>query len=166
MLPPTNRKFTGPLVMSIKELEEQIIQFKHQQPFRPFEVELLDGRVIKIRQPNLSINETGAAYLSSDEGIVNFDFDEVRCFHPQSKIDEANAMKTQEFEGQIIELIHKKPFRPFAVEMEDGRIIEIRRPSVVINGGGAGYISEDYDIEDFELDEVRNVHPLKRKAKR
>lgn len=152
--------------MNIKELEEQIIRFKHQKPFRPFEVELLDGRVIKVKRPNLSIDSTGTGYLSDDEGIVDFEFAEVRCCRPWSKIDEANAMKTLEFEERIIEFIHKQPFRPFAVEIADGRIIEIRRPSVVINGGGATYLSKDYDIEDFEFDQIQSVHPLKRKAKR
>lgn len=76
------------------------------------------------------------------------------------------AMKTQEFEEQIIEFIHQKPFRPFAVVMSDGRIIEVRRPSVVINGGGATYLSEDYEIEDFEFDEIQSVSPLRRRAKR
>ena len=67
--------------MSIKELEEQIIQRKHQKPFRPFEVELLDGRVIKIRKPNLMIDHTGAGFFTDDE-IVDFEFNEVRCFRP------------------------------------------------------------------------------------
>ena len=68
--------------MSARELEEQIIQFKHQKPFRPFEVELLDGRVIKVRRPNLCINETGAGFLSDQEGIVDFNFAEVRSLRP------------------------------------------------------------------------------------
>ena len=68
--------------MKIQELEEQIIQLKHQKPFRPFEVELLDGRVIKVRKPNLMIDHTGAGFFSNKEGIVDFEFDEVRCFRP------------------------------------------------------------------------------------
>lgn len=68
--------------MSIKELEEQIIQFKHQRPFQPFDVELLDGRVIKVRKPNLCIDHTGAGVLSKDEGIVDFEFSDVRCLRP------------------------------------------------------------------------------------
>ena len=166
--------------MTIQELEEQIIQLKHQKPFRPFEVELLDGRVIKIRRPNLCINSTGAGYLSAKEGIVDFEFDEVRCFRPQRRnhnasrlstsvgTRETSAMKTPqlEFEEQIVHFIHQEPFQPFAVEMSDGRIIEIRRPSVVINGGGATYLSKDYEIVVFEFDEIQSVSPLKRKAKR
>ena len=75
-------------------------------------------------------------------------------------------MKTHEFEEQITQFIHQKPFRPFAVEMSDGRMIEIRRPSVVINGGGAGYFSKDYDIEDFVFADIRSLYPLQRKSKR
>ena len=75
-------------------------------------------------------------------------------------------MKIQEFEEQIINFIHQEPFRPFAVEMSDGRTIEIRRPAVVINGGGATYLSEDYEIEDFDFNEIRSLSPFKRKAKR
>ena len=68
--------------MSIKELEEQVIQLKHQRPFRPFEVELKDGQVIEIRQSNLCINETGAGYLSKDDEIVDFNFADVRELRP------------------------------------------------------------------------------------
>ncbi len=67
--------------MKAQELEAQITQLKHQKPFRPFEVELLDCRVIKVRKPNLMIDHTGAGFFSDDE-IVDFECDEVLCFRP------------------------------------------------------------------------------------
>ena len=179
--------------MSIRELEEQVIQLKHRKPFRPFEVELNDGQILQIRKSSLCINETGAGYLSKDDGIVDFNFADVRelrplkCKDKQCRVREPSgydatairqitpdcfgtcgrmAMKTQEFEEQIIQFIHQKPFRPFAVEMSDGRIVEVKRPSLVINGGGAGYFSEDEEIVDIEFNEIRSLSPLKRKAKR
>lgn len=68
--------------MSTRELEEQIVQLKHRKPFRPFEVEMNDGRIIEIRRPNLSINETGAGFISDKEGIVDFNFAEVHSLRP------------------------------------------------------------------------------------
>ena len=52
------------------------------------------------------------------------------------------------------------------LEMCDGRIIENMRPHVVINGGGAGYFSEDDEIDDFHFHKIRSLSRLKRKAKR
>ena len=153
--------------MSIKELEVEVIRLKHQRPFRPFEVELRDGQVLEIRQSNLSINETGAGYLSEDDGIVDFDFADVRELRPLNRKNSGTiAMKVKELEERMIQFKHQKPFRPFEVELLDGRVIKVKRPSLMIDNTGAGYHSDDEGIVDFEFSEVRCFRPLKKKASR
>ena len=63
--------------MNAQELEEQLVQLKHRKPFSPFEVELLDGQVIKIGSPSLAINGNGACFITDDDELVDFQFDEV-----------------------------------------------------------------------------------------
>ena len=75
-------------------------------------------------------------------------------------------MNTRELEEQVIQLKHRRPFRPFEVELNDGQIIEIRQSNLCINETGAGYLSKDDEIVDFNFADVRELRPLKRKTKR
>ncbi|MFM9962386.1 MAG: hypothetical protein ACKV2Q_14325 [Planctomycetaceae bacterium] len=63
--------------MNAREIDDQLIELKHREPFQPFEVELLDGRVISFVDPNFAING-GAAFLSDDYELVTFDWNDVR----------------------------------------------------------------------------------------
>ena len=67
--------------MNAQEIDDQLILFKRREPFQPFVVELLDGRVIEFVQPNFAING-GASFISDDDELVAFNWDDIRSIHP------------------------------------------------------------------------------------
>jgi hypothetical protein len=73
------------------------------------------------------------------------------------KVKENQIMTPEQVEERIIELIHREPFVPFVVEMNDGESLEIRHPRLAINGGGAGFIGPDGGLVDFEFKTVRSI---------
>ncbi len=66
-------------------------------------------------------------------------------------------MNPEVVERNVIELIHREPFVPFAVEMKDGQVLEIPHPRLSINGGGAVFFGPDGGLVDFEFDDVLSL---------
>jgi hypothetical protein len=66
-------------------------------------------------------------------------------------------MTAEQFETTIVRFLHEKPFRPFVVEMLDGRLIWINRPGLALNAGGATLWTPDDEIVEFTCDEVRDI---------
>ncbi len=66
-------------------------------------------------------------------------------------------MTIQQVEEKVIELIHREPFVPFVVEMNDGQALEIPHPRLAINGGGAMFFGPDGGLVDFEFKSVRSI---------
>ena len=64
--------------MTPQQVEEKLCQLKHRRPFIPILVELLDGQRIEIDNPGIVINGGGAGFLGPDDGLVDFDFKNVR----------------------------------------------------------------------------------------
>ncbi len=65
--------------MTIKQIEEKVIELKHREPFVPFVVEMADGESIDVPHCGLAINETGAGFIGPHGGIVDIDFKNVRA---------------------------------------------------------------------------------------
>jgi hypothetical protein len=65
--------------MTIKQIEEQVIELKHREPFVPFVVEMVDGEFIEVPHAGLAINETGAGFIGPHGGIVDIEFSKVRA---------------------------------------------------------------------------------------
>jgi hypothetical protein len=65
--------------MTIKQIEEKMIELKHRTPFTPFVVEMTDGQMVEVPHPGLAINETGAGFIGPDGGIVDVEFKSVRA---------------------------------------------------------------------------------------
>ncbi len=68
-------------------------------------------------------------------------------------------MNAQEFDALLSQFKRRTPFEPFEVELLDGRVIEIARPTLVFDGSGAGYLSPTDELIDFKSAEVRSIHP-------
>ena len=49
-----------------------------------------------------------------------------------------------------------EPFHPFQVELVDGKVIIIERPSLALGGGAATMITDDQFVE-FECENVRDI---------
>jgi hypothetical protein len=64
--------------MTVKQIEEKVIELKYRDPFVPFVVEMVDGQAVEIPHPGLAINESGAGFIGPDGGIVDVEFKNVR----------------------------------------------------------------------------------------
>lgn len=64
--------------MTIKQVEEKVVELKHRNPFVPFVFVMTDGRSIYVDYPNISIDYTGAGFIGPDGGLVDVEFKEVR----------------------------------------------------------------------------------------
>jgi hypothetical protein len=73
-------------------------------------------------------------------------------------------MTPDQVEQKIIELIHRKPFVPFVVEMNDGTSLEVPHPRLAINGGGAGFIGRDGGLVDIEFKAVHSIRIVSTEA--
>ena len=71
-----NGRFT---VMTIKQIEEKVIELKHRKPFLPFVFEMTDGQLIEVVESCLSIDETGAGFFARDGGLADVEFKNVRA---------------------------------------------------------------------------------------
>jgi len=68
-------------------------------------------------------------------------------------------MTEELFEATLRKYLRRKPFFPFLVELLDGRIIIVERPSLAMGGGAATILTEDEMIE-FACEEVRDIRPV------
>jgi hypothetical protein len=73
-------------------------------------------------------------------------------------------MTAEQFETTILSLLRHEPFEPFVVEMRDGRLIEIERPKLAVGGGGAGFLTPQFDLVEFECEDVLEIRKLVRGA--
>jgi hypothetical protein len=69
-------------------------------------------------------------------------------------------MDVVSFDSTILRLLRQEPFHPFVVELNDGRLIEITHPRIAVGGGGAGFISPEGELVDFNCEDVRTIRPL------
>jgi hypothetical protein len=66
------------LIMTPEQVEEQVIELIHREPFLPFVVEMTNGQFLEIPHPRLAINGGGAGFIGPDGGLVDFEFKSVR----------------------------------------------------------------------------------------
>lgn len=63
--------------MTHPEFENTLRAYMRQRPFLPFVIKLNDGRRITVEEPAVAYNGGAAAYITEEDGIVDFSFDEV-----------------------------------------------------------------------------------------
>jgi hypothetical protein len=67
-------------------------------------------------------------------------------------------MSADDFYRAMIEKLDREPFRPFSVELNDGRRVEIIRPrSVSIRGGVAACSTKDSIYVRVDCDDVKQI---------
>lgn len=64
--------------MTIKQVEDKLTELVHREPFVPFVVELLGGETLIVPHPP-AFDETGAGFIGTDGGLVDFEFKNVRA---------------------------------------------------------------------------------------
>jgi undecaprenyl-diphosphatase len=70
--------------MNAEQFEQTLRQFLRREPFQPFVVELIDGRVIPIEDPKVVIGGGAAAFLTPD-ALVEFVCEDVQAIRPVVK---------------------------------------------------------------------------------
>ncbi|MBY0232192.1 MAG: hypothetical protein K2W96_23180 [Gemmataceae bacterium] len=134
-------------------------RFKRAEPFKPFVVELSDGRIIRYATSDVGFGPHGASYpTEGDElSLDGFRREEVREIRADS---EGQAMMgPEEFYETMTRFKRAEPFMPFVVELHDGRTIRIDKPNVGVGPDGAVWLTGGADmvIHDFDRDEVRAI---------
>jgi hypothetical protein len=72
-------------------------------------------------------------------------------------------MTATEFEDTLRQYLRREPFEPFAVDLLDGRVIEVDQPTIAFDGGGALFLTAD-GFEQFVCEEVRTFRPTGQQA--
>jgi hypothetical protein len=67
-------------MMEPEPFEQKLRQLLRQEPFQPFVVELVDGRLIWITEPKLAMGGGGASFFTPSFDLVEFVCEEVRAF--------------------------------------------------------------------------------------
>ena len=65
--------------MTVKQIEEKVIELKCLEPFVPFVIELVNGQSVQVPHAGLAINETGVGFLGPDGDILDVEFMNVRA---------------------------------------------------------------------------------------
>jgi hypothetical protein len=65
--------------MNVEQFEQTLRQFLHREPFQPFVVELVDGRMIEIDQPKIVFGGGAASFLTPGYDLVEFACEEIRA---------------------------------------------------------------------------------------
>jgi hypothetical protein len=73
-------------------------------------------------------------------------------------------MTAEQFEETLLQFIRRRPFEPFVVELLAGQLIEITSPRVIVGGGAATLISDDFEHTDFYCKEVRTIRAVAREG--
>lgn len=66
-------------------------------------------------------------------------------------------MTADDFYRTMIELLHRRPFLTFTVELSNGNRIEIDRPSVAIRGGVAAFIARGGRPIPLDAEDVKQI---------
>jgi hypothetical protein len=66
-------------------------------------------------------------------------------------------MTAKQVEEKMTELIHREPFVPFVVEMNDGKLVDVPHERVAFDDTGAVFIHPDGALVDFEFKTVRAI---------
>lgn len=64
--------------MNLEQFEKTLRQFIRHDPFQPFVVELLDGRLIEIDHPGVAFGGGAASYLNEQYDLIEFACENVR----------------------------------------------------------------------------------------
>jgi hypothetical protein len=68
-------------------------------------------------------------------------------------------MNVEQFERTLRQSLRREPFEPFIVELIDGRVIRFDRPKLALGGGGASFLTPNYELVEFACEEVRAIYP-------
>jgi hypothetical protein len=65
--------------MNVEEFESNLRRFLRQEPFYPFEVELIDGRRVEVNRPAVVFGGGAATFVTPDFDLIEFVCEDVRA---------------------------------------------------------------------------------------
>jgi hypothetical protein len=65
--------------MNVEQFEETLRKLLRREPFQPFVVELLDGRVLTVNQPQVVFGGGSATYFTPNYDLVEFACEDVQA---------------------------------------------------------------------------------------
>jgi len=68
-------------LMSIEQFEKMLRQLVRQEPFQPFLVEMVDGRVLTVDRP-VVFGGGGASFITPSDDLVEFACEDVQAIRP------------------------------------------------------------------------------------
>jgi hypothetical protein len=68
--------------MTVKQVEEKMVELIHREPFVPFIVEMNNGEMLDVPHAGVAFDEKGAVFIGPDGGLVDFEFNTVRAIRP------------------------------------------------------------------------------------
>jgi len=73
--------------MTKEEFETSLRQYLNRKPFRPFVVQLLDGRQVLVKKPPVVFADGAASFIDpEEEALVEFFHDETKSFGLQREV--------------------------------------------------------------------------------
>ena len=68
--------------MTNEQFEETLRQYLRREPFQPFVVELVDGRLIAIEEPKVVFGGGAASFFTPSYDLVEFACEDVQAIRP------------------------------------------------------------------------------------
>src|SRR5439155_1022464 len=65
------------------------------------------------------------------------------------------TMTIDKFERELRSHMHRSPFRPFLVVLNDGRTIFVDEPAIAFGGGRAAFIGPENAVDLFDCEDVK-----------
>ena len=69
-------------IMTAEEFEQTLRQLLRREPFQPFVVELLDGRIIPVDAPKVVFGGGAASFFTPSYDLVEFACEDVQAIRP------------------------------------------------------------------------------------
>lgn len=69
-------------------------------------------------------------------------------------------MVAEQFDQTIRTFIRAKPFQPFVIVMNDGRLVPVDIPKAAMSSGGAGLVDARGEIQFIECEQVQQLRPV------
>ena len=68
--------------MTTEQFEQTLREVLRREPFQPFLVELVDGRVITVDHPNVGFGGGAASFFTPSYDLVEFACEDVQAIRP------------------------------------------------------------------------------------
>ena len=128
-------------------------------PLTPVVVDLVDGRRVVIDMPRqVQAVVEGITVLPAAGPAVSVPADAVRRVVGYDELPaEPGALSYRQFYAAVRPLARAEPFNPFVLELQDGRRLEVDRPTLLLAGRFGLWQTAGGPQERFTTDQVARV---------